>query len=312
MPKLRDKAQNLGNPFDSSPSSGRRPDEFFEAQLMRARIFTIHHRIPQHYVTNMLMTPLVNGVRLGGHPELISDEHGLNIANKISYCEMCGQYYVWKNLLAGCDYVGFQHYRRYFFLDVPPLARRDELFAALRRYFLLNPLNVLIDNQEVFHRYRSVLTTLDVDEIAAISRMIGQYDIIVARPWHYNVTIREQYVPAHRAEDWDAMVGLLSRHSIFRSRQNMISLDIRSFHFYNMYIMRASEFDAYMSFWHELMSGLEDIIRIPDDPYQKRVFAFLSERVFCLYFHQLRMERPDLRVLELPLIADQSAGPSVQ
>ena len=91
-------------------------------------------------------------------------------------------------------------------------------------------------------------------------------------------------------------------YSHFRDRPNFIHPDIASFYGCNMFVMRASEFDAYMTFWHEAMQAFAARVKPHADPYQSRVYGFLAERIFSLYLYQIRMERPDLRVLEVPKI----------
>ena len=77
------------------------------------KIYIATHKsvyIPQH----PLLTPLQIGTALHEPlPDMLHDHTGDHISDKNSrYCELTGQYGVWKNQQA--DYVGFFHYRRYF------------------------------------------------------------------------------------------------------------------------------------------------------------------------------------------------------
>src|SRR5690242_13728629 len=106
---------------------------------MRVEIYTVYHFIPETYVANDLYKPMVLGHTIGTHPHLISDESGDNIAKDASQCEMRGHYYVWKNMLSGCDYVGFQHYRRWLYFDHMQAASQHPLFLQIRKNYLSDP-----------------------------------------------------------------------------------------------------------------------------------------------------------------------------
>lgn len=94
----------------------------------------------------------------------------------------------------------------------------------------------------------------------------------------------------------------LERHSRFRTRPNFLSRELTIFYVCNMYIMRAELFDEYMSFWREAMLEVERVVKPHADPYQSRVYGFLSERLFTLFLYQLRVEQPLLHVAELPYL----------
>ncbi len=268
---------------------------------MRAAIYTLYHYIPDSYVANDLYKPLVLGHRIGAHPALVSDEGGDNIAQLESYCEMRGQYWVWKNALADLDYVGFQHYRRWLFFDQMPSASLHPIFQQIRRTYLSDPqVNDLSADVDAFKIYTDAAQAHDAADLDAIRDTLGRYDIVTVKPWKFNIA--EQYRGLHVASDWDVLIDVLAQHSYFRNRPNYIHAGLQAFYGCNMYVMRAAEFDAYMAFWHETMQAFAQRVPPHEDAYQSRVYGFLAERIFSLYLYQLRMERPDLRVLEVPKI----------
>jgi hypothetical protein len=66
-----------------------------------------------------------------------------------------------------------------------------------------------------------------------------------------------------------------------------------------------------MSFWYEAMSEFKKAVKPNADPYQSHVYGFISERIFNLYLYQLRMERPTLRIAEIPyVVADDIKRPT--
>jgi hypothetical protein len=268
---------------------------------MRIKIFTTYHFVPDHYLVNDLYAALVMGQTIGPHPVLLSDEWGDNIASEPSYCEMRGQYYVWKNLLSAYDYVGFQHYRRFIFFDQMPSAADNPLLLQIRRTYLRDPSAIEIKADATFFQaYQDTLRGLGPGDIDALREVIGRYDIITVRPWP--CPLADQYRQRHVAEDWDALVQVMSRQSLSSGRPNHLEFNLNMLYSCNMYVMRAAQFDAYMSFWHETMQEFAKLVKPHPDPYQSRVYGFMAERIFTLYFYQLQMSQPQLRIMALPYV----------
>ncbi len=272
---------------------------------MRARIFTLHHFIPDDYFANEVYAPLVAGQKLGPHPVLISDEHGDNISAEPAFTDMRGQYYVWKNLLAAYDYVGFQHYRRYIFFDQMPAVSQEPMFMPARRMYLRDPVRGEISvDDSVFNAYRSTLQTLDAANIASLIETIGSYDLIVIRPQRF--PLGQQYAQYHSADHWNMLVRVLARHSRRLARPDYLDPDLVAFYGLNVYVMRAELFDDYMTFWHEAIREFAALVKPPADPYQARIYGFVSERIFCFYLYQLRLARPKLHMLELAFLKSET------
>lgn len=268
---------------------------------MRVNIFTFYHYIPDHYVANAVYRPMVIGQKVGPHPVLLSDESGDNITHDHSQAEMRGHYHVWKNSLSNYDFVGFQHYRRWLFLDQMPSTVHHRIFLSLRRLALRDPhSNDFSLDEQIFREYQAAVQGLSEADFAAIRDTIARYDIVTVKPWKFSVA--DQYKSLHVPQDWDTLVQILSKHSRFRSKPNYFDPGLQAFYGCNMFVMPATEFDAYMSFWHETMQEFMHLVKPQAEGYQSRLYGFLAERIFTLYLFQLRMERPGLRVLEVPKI----------
>lgn len=276
---------------------------------MKGKVFTVHHRMPEHYVASETFVPFLTGVALGGHPDILTDEAGISIAQKHSYCEMRAQYHVWKNRPADFDYVGFQHYRRWFLF---PWMLKSARIPGLRRplvlYLRYHPIvSIAQIDAAAFRSYLAFLKGLDDQEVARLWERLAQFDLIVPRPLRFGgATLRTQYGRTHASGDWNALEHALARIARFRDSAGTRAVDLRALYACNIYIMRAEIFGDYMQFWHEVTQRLEKTLVISQDPYQSRVFGFLSERIFTIYLHHLRLERPTLRVLELPLLLARS------
>lgn len=271
---------------------------------MRLRIFSVHHVVPDIYLANEIFTPFVTGVALPPHPHFRTDQSGDTIANRVSHSEMRAHYHVWKNPPQTLDYVGFQHYRRLFFF--PFLAGHTDfpIQSELRIHFLKNRLASFVNvNPARLHQYRAFLQQLDSGERLMLRERLGHYDIVVPRALHPpEESLREQYAKWHNARDWDALLTALSRTGRFDHIAKPPASDMRELSPYCLYIMRWSLFDDYMSFWHQLCASLEPLVEIPDHPFQFRTFSFLAERIFTIWLYHVRMEFPELRVLETPIV----------
>lgn len=80
----------------------------------KVKILVACHK-PAKVYQDDVYTPIQVGKAL--HPDLdlgyITDDTGDNISEENPYyCELTAIYWGWKNL--NCEYIGLQHYRRYF------------------------------------------------------------------------------------------------------------------------------------------------------------------------------------------------------
>lgn len=91
--------------------------------------------------------------------------------------------------------------------------------------------------------------------------------------------------------DIDQRLGLLA-HQFF--------LDQRSAHWCNLFISSWPVFDQYSHFLFDVLFRLEDQIVLPRSQYQRRVFAFPSERLlnFWLWMHKIKTCTVDWTILD--------------
>lgn len=143
-----------------------------------------------------------------------------------------------------------------------------------------------------FQQYRRLLNfgERSNDEIRAL---VEQYDIITCGPdetTDENPNIRESFKRHFnvRPSPWDTFERLMGDGWNFTIPLNPP---------HNTWIMRADAFDRYMTKWSEVFLDLVKSVR-PDPP---RVYGYLTERFFALYLDRLTRERPDAKVLTLPI-----------
>ena len=85
---------------------------------MDTRIYVMTHKqtsLPSG-ADELIYIPLQVGKSISIDLGYQGDDEGDNISDKNkSFCELTGQYWLWKNVT--CDYIGIAHYRRFMFRD---------------------------------------------------------------------------------------------------------------------------------------------------------------------------------------------------
>lgn len=193
------------------------------------------------------------------------DDTGKNISDKNrSFNELTALYWAWKNdLFVGYDICGLVHYRRYF------------------------------TGKGASVKGKGVLGSDEVEQLMCDN------DVIVPKRRRYYVeTIKDHYAHAHHGKDLEMIRHLI----VERSSEYIEAFDTvmhqRSLYLYNMFLMRPALFTAYCEWVFPLLFELEKQIDISAyDDYQKRVFGFLSERLFNVW-----ILKHDLKVKELSVV----------
>ncbi len=255
----------------------------------RAEIFAVGHRLDQ--------MPGIPGIRrilagAGGvarsatHADILCDDRGDSIAHRNpDFSEMTAIYWVWKNV-TDLDSVGFCHYRRYF----------DFRMAAVgsRRETRLQGVRDVAEHRAAF-----------VDR-SVIAQTLAHGTIIVTRTTQEGVSNAEQYMTAHVPEHYMAMVNcVLARYPHF-ARQVVAHVSDNGFYGNNMFVMPWADFDALCRYWFDCLFALDVEIAHRPDGYQRRVLAFLSERLLDIYIRWLC--DAGRRVVEYPLFFLETAA----
>jgi hypothetical protein len=126
---------------------------------------------------------------------------------------------------------------------------------------------------------------------------IVKYDIIVPHPINFSKSVGEQYKQWHRAEDWEVFFTCPAIVPKYFHCNSLLPA--------NTYVLSKQEFDNYMQWWEKFAYEISSSIEPPKDPYQSRVYAFLSERAFTFYY----LSQSELKTLAVPLLVYQNAIP---
>lgn len=187
----------------------------------------------------------------------LSDAEGSNISELNPYfCELTALYWIWRNYTD--DLVGLVHYRRYF--------------SAVNRTLSIQGKNILSEKD--------------------ILSLMNEYDLIVAKPRNYIfIKIKDHYIKAHGESDFNIL-----RQEIITKKPDYIEhfdavMNSREISLYNMFIGKREVIDKYCHWLFGLLFSIKD--RIPYetyDPYQRRVFGFMAERLFNVWVRKHRSE----------------------
>lgn len=208
----------------------------------------------------------------------LRDDTGSNISIKNNnYCELTGLYWIWKNDTTS-NIIGLCHYRRYFAF----LADKKPGFPGIRHVI------AGCDSQDEINK---IVSPICLDEY------LDKYDVIVPIPADLKVSLEEHYCMEHITDDWNMMKKAVN--NLFPEYNSSMEACFAGkwFYPYNMFIMRRALFEEYMSWLFLILNEVERNINIDKDPYQARVFGFLSERLFTLFLYHKQLKKKEIPIV---------------
>ena len=194
----------------------------------------------------------------------LRDDTGENISNKnLSYCELTGIYWIWKNSRE--DIVGITHYRRHFFKNL----LTNDLKKVLKKEDFVNILN--------------------------------KYEMIVPQKYIMKkYTVRQEYEKGHYKKDLDNVEDIIEK--IYPDYINAFENVMNSHNYYqwNMFITNKKIFDEYAEWLFNILFELEKITDISSyDNYNKRIYGFLAERLFNVWIKKNNIKVKEIPVVRI-------------
>lgn len=236
---------------------------------MGLKLFVAYHKAVDMPAASYL-EPIPSTQRVGDH-----------IADRMSYCELRAQYWVWRNRYYGdADYVGFFHYRRY--LDLPS---RQIIPAPVGR----RPVPYKIRKRPDAKAYSD----------PTLEALVKEFDVI-APVWEYTgVPVRQRYQASgkQRSEDLDTVSQIiLEKYPEFTDALHTY-LSGQGEYYGNIYIMRWPYFQKYCAWLFSVLLEFDRrAVGIP--PFTD---GFLGERLFGIYFIWL-LRQGEARCGEMPRV----------
>ena len=264
---------------------------------MKIKIFNCHYQDTDHTFSDETYATLISGRRTAPDGRYLGDLDGDNIATRNIFSEVRHQYFVWKNMVGQYDYVGFEHYRRVFFFD---LTSADHLRQTSESLFQARVLfagdyrathhDVPIETFRTYEEMRKSRSPADDD---ALRKIISQYDIMIPRPPE-NGGLERQWKACAPADIWDKLIAALARD---QRLVRYLGAPIMSAVFNNMFIMKWSIFDEYMTLMMETLRYLDGTVGELN-----RIYGHLAERILNFFIFSQRMDHPALQVGHQPVL----------
>lgn len=191
----------------------------------------------------------------------IKDSSGENISLKNpNFCELTGLYWMWKNTKS--KYIGLVHYRRYFF------------------------------KKSTYHTIDKILTKNEALDI------LNEYDVIVPKKIKLvGMNTRNQFAKFHHIKDYDVCRDIIEeKYPKYLDSFDKVS-NRNYFYAFNMCIMNKKQFDKYCEWLFDILFEVEKRVDISNyTPYEKRLFGFLSERLFNVWLEENKLKLKELAV----------------
>lgn len=175
---------------------------------------------------------------------ILTDDSGDNISFKnFSYSELTGLYWIWKNTSA--DITGLVHYRR--FLKSPNSQ---------------NPLNA--------------------EEIISFC---NEKPVISPYPINLPGTVADHYCCCHISDDLRALCKIMQKQPTHYKKAFFEHLESNDLIPYNICVARKEYLNDYCCWLFKILEEMECSIDLFNgrNPYQMRVFGFISERLFSVW-----------------------------
>lgn len=202
----------------------------------------------------------------------LRDDTGDNISKLNSmYCELTGQYWIWKNV-KDKSICGLVHYRRYFTTRIEDL---------------------------IYTYFNKMPNVLDYTRIE--KELIGKNEIILPRPTHIFRTVREYYAELHCIEDLDITRDVVKEKYPEYLGAFDNTMNSHKFYYGNMLITSKELFDAYSEWLFDILFEVEKRIDVTKngDKYQARVMGFLSERLIQVWVMKNRLKIKEFPVFNI-------------
>ena len=202
-----------------------------------------------------------------------------NISDKnATYCELTCMYWAWKHLkkiIPAVEYIGLNHYRRYFDFS-------GKYSGALGH-------SLPADQVEDYH--------IDVE---AVKHFMGDFDIVLAQKCHYPYALYQQYSIEHVSDDARRIVAIVHQlHPEVDDSMYKVFMRGNTLSPCNMFIMPFDLFDEYSKWLFGILEVAEQRIDLSGySPRQARIFGFLAERLMNVW-----VDYKGLRVKYAPIVS---------
>lgn len=199
-------------------------------------------------------------------------------AKNKSYCELTAMYWAWKNIkkiYPVLEYIGLNHYRRFFDFDHP---------------------NALRDLNIVNNESEALQYTINKEKLLSL---LKKYDGIAANPQYYQYPLFIDYCICHISDDLRILRQVINEmYPDYSMSFNNVVMRGNTLAHYNMGVVRWDDFDAYCQWLFSILGECEKRINISNyNSVQKRIFGYMGERLWNVFFYHNKMKIKFLPIL---------------
>lgn len=196
-----------------------------------------------------------NDVQMEG---AVRDNTGDNISKKnAGYCELTALYWAWKNV-NDHKLIGLSQYRRYF---------TNHWYSVKSKYFLTEEQS---------------------------KKTLESHDIIVAKPWKWDVTVAEMYYRSGNGREKDLVLAHEAINKLYPEYVDQYDslLASKQACYNNMFVMNIDDFKKYCEWLFNILDYVEKNIDLTGySKAEKRVFGYLGELLFNVWVNH-NMKKP--------------------
>lgn len=192
----------------------------------------------------------------------LRDDTGDNISKKNkNFCELTATYWILKNDKS--DIVGLTHYRRYFF------EKRGKI------------------------SFDNILSSSKIEDI------LKDYDIIVPnKTFIIKHNVENSWNATHMAKDYALVRNIIEEQTPDYIEAFDEFSKGKTLYLCNMFIAKKKTFDEYYNWLFKILFELEKKVDLSNyDDYNKRIFGFMSERLFNVWL----LKHKELRIKRMPV-----------
>ena len=243
------------------------------------RLYSVFHKQTPVPVASYVQPIQVGAALAKESLPMLQDNSGDNIsALNPNFSELTALYWLWKNAdRTGIDAWGLCHYRRYFTVDVRKLLfiKKSRVYYSLQQ----GPIDAVV-NDRLYQTMQNLLQSHDV---------LLQRPVYAHKKDGKTFTIEEAYAKAHDARDWQITLDIIrSKYPEYTSSIDSFNKKVKM-SYYNMMVARWELWDDYLAWLFDILFEVQKRVAISADPYQARIFGFLSERLLNLFVHHRQL-----------------------
>ncbi|MFV0464520.1 MAG: DUF4422 domain-containing protein [Lachnospiraceae bacterium] len=235
-----------------------------QPKIEHCTIYTVLHK-EYHVLQNDLYSPLtVGGFEKEGYLRETSGEHIAYLNSKINECSAL--YWIWKNTES--QFVGLNHYRRYFYNNQIQCDENRLDASTLERLMM-----------------ESDLLLTEAAELNGFSELQQIKDSIDDQAFKTGYQLMEDGIRRHQPSYLEDFYSVMNGSTMFAC---------------NMFVTRREVLDAYCTWLFSFLIEVAEHAEVAQyDPYSQRVIGFFAERLWTVW---LRKQKLKIKALPYDII----------